>query len=160
MNSTTTALMAWSMALSGSMMAGVYFAFSAFIMRALDTLGAIHAINAMNAVNRHILRSLFMPLFFGSTLLAALMTAIALAHWGAPGSAQAASAGAIYVLGMFGLTAARNVPLNNSLAQFQGDGAKATNAWCQYVRHWTRWNTLRAFACLASAGLSLGLATA
>ncbi len=158
MDATILNITAWSMALSSGVMAGVYFSFSGFIMRAFDSLDTHSAIDAMNAVNRIIVQSLFMPLFFGSTLLAAVMIAIALTHWGAPGSAAAASAGSTYVLGMFGLTAARNVPLNNALAQFQGNDAQASTAWRRYCRQWTRWNTLRAIACLATMSLSIGLA--
>ncbi len=159
MDGTITLLLAWSMALSSGVMAGVYFAFSAFIMRAFDSLDPHSAVDAMNAVNRIILRSHFMPLFFGSTLLGTLMMAFAISHWGEPRSALAASCGLLYTLGMFGVTATRNVPLNNTLAQVQRESTHATHAWRQYRRQWTRWNTLRAIACLAAMGLSISVAT-
>ncbi|MGB5582763.1 MAG: hypothetical protein WBO93_04065, partial [Gammaproteobacteria bacterium] len=59
-----TALL-WTAALSSGLMAGVYFAFSVFIMKAFDTIDARQSITAMNAINEIILRSLFMPVFFG-----------------------------------------------------------------------------------------------
>src|SRR5690606_13121244 len=43
-------------AIGAGLMAGVYFAFSGFIMRSLDQLGAAAATDAMNAINEVILR--------------------------------------------------------------------------------------------------------
>jgi uncharacterized membrane protein len=54
-------------------MAGVYFALSDFIMRSLDRLDAANAVEAMNTINEVILRSWFMPLFFGTSLLYLLL---------------------------------------------------------------------------------------
>ncbi len=54
-------------AIGAGLMAGVYFAFSGFIMRCLDQLGASQATDAMNAINEVILRSWFMVLFFDSS---------------------------------------------------------------------------------------------
>jgi uncharacterized membrane protein len=63
-------------AIGAGLMAGVYFAFSGFIMRSLDQLGAVPATDAMNAINEVILRSWFMALFFGSTLLYAVLATV------------------------------------------------------------------------------------
>ena len=64
--------------IGAGLMAGVYFAFSGFIMRSLDQLGASQAADAMNAINEVILRSWFMVLFFGSTLLYAALAGFAM----------------------------------------------------------------------------------
>ena len=44
--------------ISAGIMAGVYFAFSAFIMHAFNQLGPVKATDAMNAINEVILRCL------------------------------------------------------------------------------------------------------
>ena len=62
--------LAWIMALCAGLMAGIYAAFSGFIMRSIATIGTASAITAMNAINTVILKSAFMPLFFGSTIVA------------------------------------------------------------------------------------------
>ena len=49
--------------LSAGVMAGVYFAFSAFVITSLDKLAASSAAAAMNSINRIIVRSAFMPAF-------------------------------------------------------------------------------------------------
>ena len=63
----TTGLL-WFSALGCGVMAGVYFAFSTFIMTSLDRLDQTAGIAAMNAINVDIVRSLFMPLFLGTTV--------------------------------------------------------------------------------------------
>lgn len=56
-------------ALSCGAMAGIYYAFSGFILRAFESVGPDTAAKAMVAINRTILQSGFMVLFFGSSLL-------------------------------------------------------------------------------------------
>ncbi|MGB0752441.1 MAG: hypothetical protein ACPGQI_10815, partial [Gammaproteobacteria bacterium] len=59
-------LIAWLVAVSSGLMAGTYFAFSSFIMQSLKALDGLDGIRTMNSINKVILRSMFMPLFFGS----------------------------------------------------------------------------------------------
>lgn len=142
--------LAWTMALCAGLMAGTYAAFSSFIMRSFATLDTAQAIAAMNAINTVILKSAFMPLFFGSTFIALLMAMVGLWQWGEPGADQALAGGLTYVVGMFVVTAAGNVPLNNALARVSGGGEEATRTWSHYLKQWTRWNTLRTIASLAT----------
>lgn len=142
--------LAWTMALCAGLMAGTYAAFSSFIMRSLATLDTARAIAAMNAINAVILKSTFMPLFFGSTLVALLMVIVGLWKWGEPGAGSAIAGGVTYVVGMFVVTAAVNVPLNNALAKVSGGGEEAAWTWADYLERWTRWNTLRTIASLVT----------
>ena len=150
-------LLGWMLALSSGLMAGVYLAFSSFIIRSLASLGAGPAVVAMNAINTHILRSAFMPLFFGSTLIALMLVAAGLWRWGSVDATVAVVAGGIYALGMFGVTAALNVPLNNMLARVAGDGVEAEAAWSVYRSRWTRWNTVRTVASIVTLILCVWL---
>lgn len=140
----------WIMALCAGLMAGTYLAFSGFIMRSLAALDTARAIAAMNAINATILKSSFMPLFFGSTIIALLMVVAGLWQWGEPGADRAAAGGVTYVVGMFIVTAAANVPLNRALAGVSGNGEEAARTWALYLKRWTRWNTLRTMASLAT----------
>ncbi len=144
------ASLAWAMALCAGLMAGIYAAFSAFIMRSFATLDTADAIAAMNAINTVILRSSFMPLFVGSTLIALLLILVGLWQWGEPGANEAFSGGLIYLFGMFIVTAAGNVRLNNALAKVAGDDEEAVQVWLDYRKRWTRWNTLRTVASLST----------
>lgn len=148
--------LALALAMMGAgLMAGVYFAFSAFIMRALDQLGAATAADAMNAINRVILRSWFMTLFFGSTLLYAVLAGVALFHPEMAGRWLVFSAGLIYLVGMFLCTALFNVPLNNRLAHSNRADNDAAEDWADYSIRWIRWNHLRLACSLAALMLSI-----
>ena len=56
-------------ALGTALIGGLFFAFSTFIMAALAARPAAEGMAAMVSINRVILRSLFMPVFFGAALL-------------------------------------------------------------------------------------------
>ncbi len=142
-------------AISAGLMAGVYFAFSGFIMRSFDQLGATQATNAMNAINEVILRSWFMALFFGSTLLFAILTVFALFSAELPGRWLLLSIGLIYVIGMFVCTAMFNVPLNNRLADVPDDENAMSRNWALYYRTWTGWNHFRGVCSLVTMILSI-----
>ena len=142
-------------AISAGLMAGVYFAFSGFIMRSLDQLGAAPAADAMNAINEVILRSWFMALFFGSTLLYVVLAAVAVFNTNLAGRWLLFAAGLIYVLGMFVCTALFNVPLNNRLAEAGSDDNAKAEAWTYYFKHWTLWNHLRSVCSLSAVALSI-----
>lgn len=141
--------------LSAGLMAGVYLAFSTFIMRSFDQLGAVQAADAMNTVNEVILRSWFMALFFGSTLLYAVLAGYAVFAADLAGRWWLFAAGLIYVVGMFLFTALFNVPLNNRLAAAGVDDSTRVEAWKHYFVYWTRWNHLRAICSLITAAISI-----
>jgi uncharacterized membrane protein len=143
----------WAGVLGAGLMAGVYFAFSSFVMAALAGLPEGQGAAAMRAVNRVILRSAFMPLFFGTTLLAALLALAGALRWDAPGAAPLLAGGLLYLLGMFGCTVAFNVPLNRRLDRQldrQGQAHDDEGVWADYLVRWTRRNHLRTLASAAS----------
>ena len=153
MSSLLITVLLWLAALGSGLMAGVYFAFSAFIMRAFGTIDGGHAVAAMNAINTTILQSSFMPLFFGSTIVSMLLAVAALVYWGEPGAAMALAAGGLYLLGMFVCTAAFNVPLNNSLAAISENDGDAQKVWSHYLKTWTSWNHLRTVCSLVTCAM-------
>lgn len=142
-------------ATGAGLMAGVYFAFSTFIMQSLDQLGPGPATDAMNSINKVILRSWFMALFFGSTLIYIVLGAVALLATDLAGRSLLFTAALIYVVGMFLCTARFNVPLNNRLTKAAGDDKSKAETWNHYFRHWTRWNHLRAVGSLVALVLTI-----
>ena len=59
-------------------------------------------------------------------------------------------------VGVLGVTVARNVPLNNTLAATPA--ADAATRWPAYVAAWGRWNYVRTGAALAAtAAFAIGL---
>ncbi|KAG1660417.1 Molybdenum import ATP-binding protein ModC 2 [Nymphon striatum] len=118
-------LLLWIAALSSGLMAGVYFTFSAFVMKAFASIESSKGIAAMNAINEVILRSLFMPVFFGSSIVSVLLIIFAFTQWSNEGSALMLISGLVYFVGMFLCTALFNVPLNNSLADLNENSSNA-----------------------------------
>jgi uncharacterized membrane protein len=112
----------WFSAIGCGLLAGLYFAFSTFIMTALDRIGQVAGIAAMNAINVTIVQSLFMPVFLGTTATSAILAVAALFRWSEPGAMVMAAGGVLYVLGMFFVTMIFNVPLNNALVEPRADG--------------------------------------
>jgi uncharacterized membrane protein len=143
----------WFSAIGCGLLAGLFFAFSDFIMRALDRLPPAAGIAAMNAINVAILRSLFMPVFLGTTLSAGLLAALALFRWEQPGAGAMFCGGTIHVLGMFVCTMLIEVPQNNALQRIDPHGEAALPVWRRFLIRWTAWNHVRTLACTAACAL-------
>lgn len=155
MSSSIITVLLWTAALSSGLIAGVYFAFSGFIMQAFRKIETTQSIAAMNAINEAILRSLFMPLFFGSSLISALLVIVAFVNWGEAGSELTLVAGAVYFVGMFVCTVLFNVPLNNTLARTDANSVDANHVWTHYLKTWTKWNHLRTVSSLVTCVLCI-----
>ncbi|WP_417331003.1 DUF1772 domain-containing protein [Halomonas cupida] len=148
-------LLLWFAAIGCGLIAGIYFAFSTFIMAALGRIDEGGGIAAMNSINATILGSLFMPLFFGTTLASVALVILGLAAWGQPGSTVMLAGGLIHVIGMFASTLVFNVPLNKELTR-AGEGA--ADVWARYLKKWTFWNHVRTVAStVACAGFIAAL---
>lgn len=143
----------WFSAIGCGLMAGLYFAFSAFIMTALSRVPQAHGVSAMQSINAVILKSPFMPLFYGTTLASLALAGIALLGWSGVAASATIVAGIIYILGMFVCTLAFNVPLNKLLDAIEPDSAEAAPAWAHYLKDWTFWNHLRTVASTVACAL-------
>ena len=124
-------------------------------MQAFGKIETSQPIAAINAINETILRSLFMPLFFGSTIISVILILVALVHWRDVGSGLTLIAGAIYFIGMFVRTDVINVPLNNLLAGLDEGAANTEDVWSRYIKNWIQWNHLRTVSSLVTFGLSI-----
>ncbi|MDQ3155946.1 MAG: DUF1772 domain-containing protein [Actinomycetota bacterium] len=133
-----------------SLTAGVMFAFSTSVMPGLGRLPAPHAIAAMNSMNKAILNPLFLFVFMGTTVLcvaAAALTPFA----DIEGGAWQIAGAVLYLLGIFGLTMAGNVPMNDHLMTLDPDAAESVKEWNDYLSRWTRFNHIRALTGTAGA---------
>jgi uncharacterized membrane protein len=150
MTQTLLDILLWFCALGCGLLGGLYFAFSAFIMRAFERIGPARGVAAMNSINTEILRSAFMPFFFGTTLGAAMLAVAGALRATEPAGLCMLVGGIVYVAGMFIVTMVRNVPLNNLLAA-SGDADAAL--WTRYLASWTRWNHVRTLTSIAASAL-------
>ena len=142
MDTFVTALL-WFGAIGCGIMAGVYFTFSAFVMKSLASIDPSAGIAAMQSINDLILRSAFMPLFFGTSLAAAVAVLLYAVSPDSPGGMWMGLAGGIYFAGMFLCTVFFNVPLNNKLKAVDPTSSQGEEVWKEYLRVWTRWNHVR-----------------
>ena len=133
------------------LIAGVFFAFSTSVMRALATLPDLHGITAMQSVNVFILNPLFLGAFLGTAIASMFAIVLALLDRGHAGSAWAIAGGLLYLAGSFFVTMRFNVPLNDRLARAPSESPEAAALWRKYLLIWTRWNHVRSAASLAGA---------
>jgi len=146
-------------ALCSALLAGNFFAFSAFFLRALGALSAERGIVAMQATIRSIKTLAFLILFFGTAALCAGLGGLALLRWGAPGTSFFLLGAALFLLGPFAVTLLRSVPLNNQLLAATPGTPEARDLWTRFQRAWVRWNHIRTItALLACACFTLALA--
>jgi uncharacterized membrane protein len=143
----------WFSAIGCGLMAGVYFAFSTFVMTALGRIDQASGISAMNAINVDIVRSLFMPLFLATTLASAVLATMALFRLNEPGAIMMLAGGVLYVIGMLVVTMVFNVPLNDALASVDPASADAASHWARHQADWTMWNHVRTVASTAACAL-------
>ena len=136
-------------ALGSGLIAGVFFAFSAFVMRALARLPPAQGIAAMQSINVVVLNPVFLGVFLGTAALCAASVVAGLLR-GAAGGAFVIAGAALYLGGTFLVTIAANVPWNDALAAAAPDDPAAADTWRLYSRRWTAWNHVRAFCALAA----------
>ncbi len=125
---------------------GTFFAFSTFVMAALDRLGPGEAVRAMRSINATILGSPFMAVFLVSVILAValpLVDGLSDGRW----NPLLIGSGVVYLIGTFGMTLLRNVPLNDALARATSLDAET---WRAYASAWTFWNHVRTLAGIVS----------
>lgn len=127
---------------------GVFFAFSGFVMPALNRLSAPQASAAMQSINVMAVRPPLMIALFGAAALAVAAPVLAWRH-GGQSTGLLIAAGALYLIGTVGVTIVGNVPLNDALAR---TAAATTNAasWASWSSAWTGRNHLRTVAALAA----------
>lgn len=146
-------VLVFAAAIGCGLVAGIFFAFSAFVMAALGRLPSDHGIAAMNAINVTVINPIFFLAFFGTAALCLAASAGTALRWTASGGTLALLASIIYLVGCMGVTMVRNVPLNNALAAVPLSTPEAAALWTRYLSDWTFWNTVRTAAAALSAVL-------
>src|SRR5688572_18168890 len=109
-------------ALGCGLIAGVFFAFSAFVMAALARPPTAQGVAAMQSINVVVLNRWFLGVFTGTAITCALLAVASLAMR-PPGALYLFVGSVLYVVGTFLVTIAFNVPRNNALARVAPEGA-------------------------------------
>jgi uncharacterized membrane protein len=148
-------------ALGCGLVAGVFFAFSTFVMPALARLQPPQGITAMQSINITAINPLFMLAIFGTAAACLFLAISALLNWQQPGAVYLLVGSLLYLIGAVLVTVFFNVPLNDALALVSDlpsaladpNSPNGTSLWSSYLTHWTNWNHLRTIAALAAAAL-------
>lgn len=143
-------LLLWTSALGALVIAGVFFAFSNFVMSGLARLPPSQGMAAMNSINVTVINPLFMALFLGTGLACAALVVMNISSLSDAAAVKIIAGAAIYIIGSIGVTMMFNVPLNDALAAAPGDSAAL---WADFLKSWVMWNSVRGLASLAAGAL-------
>jgi uncharacterized membrane protein len=154
--STTVFVLLQAATLAYALVAGVFLAFSDFIMRSLARSDGAAGVEAMQVINREVFRWVFMTLFLGMAAGSILIAGYAWLGLSGPAGVLIGVAALVYLFGCFGVTVAFNVPMNQALAGMEPRSDAARDYWLQrYVPRWTFWNSVRTGAAALAATLLL-----
>jgi uncharacterized membrane protein len=132
-------------------MAGVFFAFSGFVMNGLGRLPAAQSVAAMQSINAAAFNPLFGSAFLGTTVLCILLAVASLFRWHRPAGIFHLVGSLLFVVGPILVTIVCNFPRNDALAAVNPTSADAPSLWRDYLTGWMVWNHVRTVASLAAA---------
>ena len=145
-----------SSALACAVVAGVFFAFSGFVMRALGRLRSPAGIEAMQAINDAAIPSAFYFMALATMAACTVVAGWGLVEWHEPHGPYLVAGGVLYVVGAMVATAVFNLPRNDALAEVDPKGPDAADHWARYLSEWTFWNSVRMLGALAAAAALVG----
>jgi uncharacterized membrane protein len=138
-------------ALGCGLNAGVFFAFSSFVIKAIARLHPAQGVAAMQAINVAAITPAFMAALFGTAVACGILAVWALFAWDERFAPYLLVGSVLYLVGTVLLTIAYHAPRNEALARVEPHGADAESHWVRYLSGWTAWNHVRAAAALAAA---------
>jgi uncharacterized membrane protein len=140
-------------AIGCGLVAGVFFAFSTFVMPALARLKPSQGITAMQSINITAINPLFMLALLGTAVACLFIVISTLLHWHRSGTIYLSIGSPLYLVGTILVTMLGNVPLNNALAIAKPDSIEGATLWAKYLTDWTFWNHIRTLAALAASAM-------
>jgi uncharacterized membrane protein len=139
--------------LGTAVVAGVFYAFSGFVMPALERVPAAQGIAAMQSINITAVRPALMTALFGTAAVCVALIVCAVRGWGQSYAAPLLAGAVLYLVGAIALTIAFHVPLNNALAVLDPTAAGSAEVWADYLRRWGAGNQARWITPLAASAL-------
>ena len=140
-----------AVALGCGLSAGVFFAFSAFVLPALSSLPDDRSVAAMQAINVKAVTAPLMLLLFGTAAGCVWVALRGARRLGEPGAGLVLAGAIVFLIGTIGVTVAGNVPLNDALER--AGTRDPARAWSDFEPGWMVLNHLRTVASTAAAAL-------
>lgn len=125
---------------------GFFFAWQSSTLRGLDTIDPATAIEAMQAMNASVRNPLFGTVYFGTPFVLALAAVVMAVLRARVAAAVLGLALVLHMAGVFGVTAALNVPMNRELAGVDAQAPGADAMWQAYSTRWQSANLIRMIA--------------
>lgn len=137
-------------AVLSALIAGLFYAWSCSIIPGLAKLDGRTYVTAMQSFNKAILNPVFFLSFMGTLIMLPVATFV---QFQQPFSARfwlLLVASVLYVVGVFGVTAVGNVPLNNMLASFDLSSASGEAINDMRMKFEPPWNALHSIRTIMS----------
>jgi len=141
-----------------ALMAGLFYAYSCSVNPGLGRLPDAMYLSAMQSINRAILNPVFFAGFMGALILLPVCTWL---HYGTPLSVRfwcLLAATVVYIIGVFGVTVAGNIPLNQALDAFKinpTDIETLARQRAAFEAKWNSFNTIRTVAAIVTVMLTI-----
>lgn len=134
------------------LIAGVFLAFSDFVMKSLHAARTASGIESMQLINRKVYGSIFLTLLIAMAVASVCLAAYASLRMAGPEAVWIVAGCALYAIGVFVVTMVFNVPMNQRLDAMNHASEETASYWAIYARSWTSWNHVRT---VASAGAAI-----
>jgi len=133
------------------LIAGVFLAFSDFVMKSLYAASPAGGIEAMQMINRNVYGSVFLTLLIAMAAASVGFVLFAALYMTGPAVFWIMAGCALYAIGVFLVTVVFNVPMNQRLDAMGHASVETASYWATYATSWTLWNHVRTFASAGSA---------
>ena len=149
----TTNIILTITATTTALIAGLLYAYSCSVNIGLGRLADAEYIAAMQSINKAIQNPVFFISFMGTLFLLPLSTYL---HYGQPLSNRfwlLLISTVVYAIGVIGVTALGNIPLNNALDKFNLSSASVetiANERAKFEGAWNRFHAVRTIASIIS----------
>jgi uncharacterized membrane protein len=143
-----------------ALITGLFYSYSCSVNPGLHRLNDEAYLQSMQHINRAILNPVFFASFMGTFIIMPICTYVVYRHQGTSAAFWLILIAALlYIIGTFGITMARNVPLNNMLDQINISSSSAQELQAkrlQFEMPWNKWNMVRTVASVLSLLSTIG----
>ena len=136
---------------SSGLMAGLFYAYACSVNPGLGRLSDAGYLAAMQSINRAILNPVFLIVFMGAVIILPVGAYRIFERPAALPFYLLLAASIVYIVGVFGVTMAGNVPLNDRLDAFNLSTAAPealTRMRAEFEGPWNAWNLVRTVAAI------------
>lgn len=141
------------LALWSAVIAGVFSAFSEFVMDALLLAAPTAGIDVMQRINRRVLRTQFVGGILSIAMFSPLFAIYGFFTFDGAAKVTLILASLVYLPTVFLMTVFGNVPMNERLDRLKHTDPDAEAYWRHYGRVWTMRNLVRYLGSVVTAGL-------